>query len=102
MSPLRKDVVQIAHFARVEDGIVREVIVVNNSDCGGGDYPASNAVGQAFIASIGLNGQWEQTSYSGSFRSKYAGQGDTFDAVADAFVSPTVAAPVVDPVPAKK
>lgn len=80
----------MAHFARVEDGIVREVIVVNNTDCGGGDYPASNAAGKAFIASIGLNGQWEQTSYSGSFRGKYAGQGDTFDATADVFVSPAV------------
>ncbi len=83
----------IAHFARVEDGIVREVIVVNNTDCGGGDYPASNAAGQAFIKSIGLDGKWEQTSYSGSFRGKYAGQGDTFDAVADVFVSPVVAEP---------
>ena len=84
----------IAHFARVEDGIVREVIVVNNTDCGGGDYPASNPIGQAFIASIGLNGQWEQTSYSGSFRGKYAGQGDTFDADLDVFVSPAVPEPV--------
>ena len=84
----------IAHFARVEDGIVREVIVVNNSDCGGGDYPASNPIGQAFIASIGLNGQWEQTSYNGNFRGKYAGQGDTFDADLDVFVSPAVPEPV--------
>lgn len=68
----------MAHFARIEDGIVREVIVVNNSDCGGGDYPASNAAGQAFIKSIGLDGKWEQTSYSGSFRGKYAGQSDRF------------------------
>ena len=86
----------MAHFARVEDGIVREVIVVNNTDCGGGDYPASNAVGQAFIASIGLGSNWEQTSYNGNFRGKYAGQGDTFDAVADAFVSPAVPDPVVE------
>ena len=85
----------MAHFARVEDGIVREVIVVNNSDCGGGDYPASNTEGQAFIASIGLNGHWEQTSYSGSFRGTYAGQGFTFDAVNDVFVSPAV----LDPAP---
>ena len=92
----------MAHFARVEDGIVREVIVVNNSDCGGGDYPASNAAGQAFIASIGLAGVWEQTSYGSNFRGKYAGQGDTFDAIADEFVSPVVAEPVVDPVSAKK
>ncbi len=80
----------MAHFARVEDGIVREVIVVNNTDCAGGEYPASNTAGQAFISSIGLDGKWEQTSYSGSFRGKYAGQGDTFDATADVFVSPAV------------
>ena len=92
----------IAHFARVEDGIVREVIVVNNSDCGGGDYPESNAAGKAFIASIGLNGQWEQTSYSGSFRGKYAGQGFTFDAVNDVFVAPAAPEPAVDPAPATK
>ena len=86
----------MAHFARIEDGIVREVIVVNNTDCAGGDYPASNAAGQAFIKSIGLDGKWEQTSYSGSFRGKYAGQGDTFDAAADVFVSPAVPDPVAE------
>ena len=86
----------MAHFARVDGGIVREVIVIDNKDCGGGDYPASNAVGQAFIASIGLNGHWEQTSYSGSFRGTYAGQGWTFDADADEFVSPAVSEPVVE------
>lgn len=93
----------MAHFAQVDDsGIVRQVIVVSNTDCGGGEYPASNAAGQAFIRSIGLDGKWEQTSYSGSFRSKYAGQGDTFDAVADVFVAPTVPDHVVDPVSVKK
>lgn len=68
----------MAHFALIQDGIVREVIVVSNDDCGGGDFPASEPIGQAFIASIGLSGEWRQTSYSGSFRSKYAGIGDTF------------------------
>ena len=85
----------MAHFAQVDDsGIVRQVIVVDNKDCGGGDYPASNSIGQAFIASIGLGSNWEQTSYNGNFRGKYAGQGDTFDPVADAFVSPAVPDPV--------
>ena len=97
MSPLRKDVVQIAHFAQVDDsGIVRQVIVVSNSDCGGGDYPASNPIGQAFIAQIGLAGNWEQTSYSGSFRGTYAGQGFTFDAVNDVFVAPAAPDPVAE------
>ena len=80
----------MAHFAKIENGIVREVIVIGNDDCGGGDFPASEPVGQAFIASIGLNGEWRQTSYSAGFRSKYAGIGDTYDSVNDVFVAPTI------------
>lgn len=79
----------MAHFARIENGIVREVIVIANDDCAGGDFPESEAAGQAFIASIGLSGEWRQTSYSGGFRQKYAGIGDQFDDVNDAFVSPS-------------
>lgn len=80
----------MAHFARIEDGIVREVIVVNNSDCAGGEFPASEAAGQAFIAGIGLAGSFKQTSYNGNFRGKYAGQGDTYDSELDVFVAPAV------------
>lgn len=76
----------MAHFAKVQDGIVREIIVISNDDCGGGEFPASEPIGQAFIASLGLAGEWRQTSYSGSFRSKYAGVGDTFTGTD--FVSP--------------
>jgi len=80
----------VAHFARVENGIVSQVIVVSNGDCAGGDFPESEAAGQAFIASIGLAGEWRQTSYNNNFRSKYAGIGYTYDAVNDVFVAPTV------------
>jgi hypothetical protein len=69
--------------------VVREVIVIGNDNCGGGDFPASEPIGQAFIASIGLAGEWRQTSYNGNFRSKYAGIGDVYDAETDTFVSPT-------------
>jgi hypothetical protein len=69
----------MAHFAQVTDNIVEDVIVVNNSDCGGGDFPESEPVGQAFIASIGLPGTWLQTSYSGSFRGVYAGLNYKYD-----------------------
>ena len=79
----------MAHFAKVENGIVREVIVIGNDNCGGGDFPASEAAGQAFIASCGIAGEWKQTSYSASFRAKYAGIGDIYDAVNDVFVAPT-------------
>jgi hypothetical protein len=79
----------MAHFAKIENGVVREVIVVGNDDCGGGDFPESEAAGQAFIASLGLSGEWRQTSYNANFRGKYAGIGDTYDAANDVFVSPT-------------
>lgn len=84
----------MAHFARIEDGIVREVIVVGNDDCGGGEFPESEPIGQAFITSIGLAGEWRQTSYNGNFRATYAGIGFTYDADVDVFVAP--AAPEVE------
>jgi hypothetical protein len=80
----------MAHFAQVSNGVVQRVIVVSNDDCGGGNFPASEPVGQAFIASLGLAGVWKQTSYSASFRGKYAGIGDIYDADLDKFATPAV------------
>ena len=84
----------MGHFARIDDGIVREVIVIDNADCGGGDLPESEPIGQAFIASIGLAGEWRQTSYNGNFRGCYAGIGYTYDADLDVFIPP--AAPEIE------
>ena len=78
----------MVHFAQVDNNIVRNVIVVNNSDCGGGDFPDSEPIGQAFIAAIGIDGEWLQTSYNNNFRGTYAGQGMTYDPTLDEFVSP--------------
>ncbi len=78
----------MAHFAQIQNGVVRQVIVVSNDDCAGGEFPESEAAGQAFIASLGLAGEWRQTSYNANFRAKYAGIGDTYDAVNDIFVAP--------------
>jgi hypothetical protein len=80
----------MAHFAQVSNGIVQRVIVVSNDDCGGGNSPASEPVGQAFIASLGLTGVWKQTSYNGNFRGTYAGIGMSYDADLDEFVTPAV------------
>lgn len=87
----------MAHFAQLEDGVVRQVIVVNNSDAPG-DLPESEVAGQAFISSIGLTGTWKQTSFNGSFRGRYAGTGYVYDAELDEFVAP-VTEPVVLPEP---
>jgi len=85
----------MAHFAKVENGIVREVIVVGNNDA------PTEAAGKTFIASIGLLGDWVQTSYNTyrdnngvsrhrtggiPFRGQYAGIGDRYDAKLDEFV----------------
>jgi hypothetical protein len=78
----------MAHFAKIENGIVEEVNVINNTDCGGGNFPESEPIGQAFIASLGIAGEWKQTSYNANFRGKYAGIGDIYDAVNDVFVAP--------------
>ena len=78
----------MAHFARIENGIVREVIVIDNDDCGGGEFPESEPIGQAFIASIGLEGEWRQTSYNSHFRGTYAGIGYSYDQELDQFIPP--------------
>ena len=84
----------MAHFALVDEyNTVRQVIVIKNADCGGGDFPASEPIGQAFINgphpdNLALEGVWKQTSYSASFRGCYAGFGFSYDPVADIFVPP--------------
>ena len=69
----------MAHFALLKDNIVESVIVIANEDCDDLPFPESEPVGQAFIASIGFEGEWLQTSYSASFRNIYAGPGIKFD-----------------------
>jgi len=85
----------MAHFAKVDNGIVGQVIVVANDDCGGGTMPESEPIGQAFIASLGIAGEWLQTSYHANFRALYAGSGMTYDPALDEFVAP----PLPEPVP---
>ena len=69
----------MAHFAKINGDTVEQVIVVSNDDCGGGEFPESEPIGQAFIASLGLTGIWLQTSYHANFRGCWASAGFTFD-----------------------
>lgn len=77
----------MAHFAEVQDGRVVQVIVVGNDDA------PTEAAGKAFIASLGMAGEWVQTSYNnnqveGQHRGKYAAIGDSWDG--KKFVSPVM------------
>ena len=78
----------MAHFAKIENNTVKNVIVVSNDDCGGGEFPDSEPIGQEFIASLGLSGEWLQTSYNANFRGCYASIGFTYDPDNDVFVAP--------------
>lgn len=79
----------MAHFVKVEqNGFITQSLVVANSDCGDLDFPASEPVGQAFLASLGLEGTWKQTSYNNNFRGRYAGIGFKYDSALDEFVEP--------------
>ena len=78
----------MAHFARINtDDIVEQVIVISDDDCGGGQFPESEPIGQAFIASLGLTGTWLQTSYNANFRGQYAAIGGKYDQETDTFTN---------------
>ena len=85
----------MAHFAKVDEtNIVQEVITVNNSDIDNLPFPDSEPVGQAFIASVGLEGNWLQTSYNNNFRGTYAGIGYYYDPTLNVFQVPD--APILE------
>lgn len=69
----------MAHFAKIESGIVTQVVVVDNEH---------EADGEAYLNSLGLDGTWVQTSYNGNIRGRFAGVGYAYDSVADEFISP--------------
>jgi len=71
----------MAHFAKVNDNnIVEQVIVVDNKNA------ETEQQGKDYIASIGLEGNWVQTSYNRNFRNQFAGIGEIYDSVNNMFV----------------
>ena len=64
----------MAHFAKLNNNIVTEVIVAEK------DFINSGQVGDEFL--------WVQTSYNGNFRNNFAGIGYTYDKTNDRFIPP--------------
>ena len=64
----------MAHFAKIENGIVTEVIVAEQ------DFINSGAVGDPT--------KWIQTSYNRTIRKNYAGIGYHYNKQLDTFISP--------------
>jgi hypothetical protein len=77
----------MAHFAKVENGLVTQVISVSNSDTANAEGVEIEFIGAAFCENL-LGGDWKQTSYNGNIRKNYAGIGYAYDAVRDAFIAP--------------
>ncbi len=77
----------MASFAHIEYGIVVNVISVADEDCPG-SFPDSEATGQAFIASLGLLGEWRQTFPDRSYRKNFAYIDCKYDTERDAFITP--------------
>jgi hypothetical protein len=95
----------MAHFAKIENGVVTQVIVVSNCSIGscigpqhwdyqleyheghdkGIDFPESEPLGQAVLAESGFDGTWLQTSYNGNFRGTSARPGMIYDPILDEF-----------------
>jgi hypothetical protein len=75
----------MAHFAKIENNTVIQIIVVSNDVLEGKDFPESEPIGQEFISSIGLKGEWKQTSYNNNFRGKYAAISDIYNEELDVF-----------------
>ena len=77
----------MAHFAKIENNVVIQVIVVDNKDTPDANGVEKEYIGAAFCERL-LGGTWKQTSYNGNFRMNYAGLGYTYDATRDAFIPP--------------
>ena len=68
----------MAHFAKVVNGIVENVVVVDNEH---------ETYGEEYLNDLGLEGTWVQTSYNGNFGGKFAGIGDIYDDKNKVFIS---------------
>ena len=73
----------MAHYAKIENDIVTNVIVISNEE--------EKSLGEAAMElklKTDRGGTWKKTSYNGSIRKNYAGKGSTFDSLRDAFIPP--------------
>ena len=96
----------MAYFAKIEDGLVTQVIAVGNEDMLDADGIESESVALEKLAAVGHEGLFVQTSYNTrggkhydpetnqeddgvAFRKNYAGIGYSYDAERDAFIPPS-------------
>ena len=69
----------MAHFAKIENGLVMNVVIVDN---------AHEANGEAYLNNLGLEGTWIQASYNNTAQGKLASPGDVYVAKKNRFEPP--------------
>jgi len=77
----------MAHFAKLENNKVMQVIVVANEALLDENGQEVEQKGIDFCSNL-IGGTWIQTSYNGRIRKNYAGIGFTYDETLDAFIPP--------------
>jgi len=78
----------MSHFAEIdESNTVLRVIVVADSNTADENGVEADSIGEAFCTDL-LGGTWKRTSYSGTYRTRFAGIGYTYDDARDAFIAP--------------
>jgi hypothetical protein len=75
----------MAHFAKIENSVVTEIVVINN-DVVGTEFPASEPIGQQFLTNHGYDGVWVQTSFNNNFRKQYGLVGSTYNEENNIFI----------------
>ena len=78
----------MAHFTKVEDGIVVQVLVIGNDDITDKNGDEQESLGIALCNKLYGDATWVQTSYNHNFRKQYAGKGYAYDSENDIFVRP--------------
>jgi hypothetical protein len=78
----------MAHYAEVINNTVVRVVAVSNDVTTVNGVESEQAGIDHLDAILPTDGEWMQTSYSGTIRYNFAGIGHTYDADADAFYGP--------------
>ena len=86
----------MAHFAKIENGIVTEIIVVNNEVLKDENGIEQESIGAQFCTDL-LGGEWKQTSYNKTFRKRFAGVGMRYYPDLDQFGEDPIEEPIEEP-----
>ncbi len=78
----------MAHFAKIEDRTVVQVLVIGNEDITDENGDEQESLGVALCNQLYGDATWVQTSYNNNFRKNYAGNRYTYDQTRDAFIPP--------------